>query len=119
MAEGSLFLQDLYFQKIKVNAFYEIVLIKTSLLMTLKVLNVGIQPYGLAQIPGIAKILQGAEDLVGSGILHVLTYRHIFYHMVILHELSPQSKHALSSLLSKESLLTPQLLFPSAAFVLS
>ena len=43
-----LFFDNVYFQKIKVNMFNEIILVKSGFGMSLEIADVGIQPYRLS-----------------------------------------------------------------------
>ena len=66
------------FQKIKIDLIYKAVLGETGSCMPLKFPDVGIQPDRLAQIKGIAHLVQCLEDLVSSCIITVVADSDVF-----------------------------------------
>lgn len=87
--EVSILLDHMNFQKIKLNFFYKIVLIKTRLAVPLKFRDGTFQPDRFPQIELQTDFLQRIKYFVGAGFLPPILDHGIFYHSVILKFLCP------------------------------
>lgn len=89
-----LFLNDLYFQIIKVNGFDEMIPAEPGFCVKLEVLYIGIQPYGLFQVKVAAYLIQAVKYHLGPGLGIVAPADgHILYQMVVFYEFTPHSEH--------------------------
>lgn len=85
----SVLLYDLNFQVIKIDLFDKAVLTETGSGMPLKIMDSGIQPDRLFQIKLNAGLIQRPEDLMGPGILPVVTDNGIPDQMIVPPYFSP------------------------------
>lgn len=84
-----IFLNHLNFQIIKINSLYEIILSESRLTVPLEIRNGLIQPDRLSQIKFIAYLFQGAEYLMGAGIITAIYNTGISQHMIVLENPCP------------------------------
>ena len=85
----SLFFDHLDFQKIKINGIHKAVLVESRFGMPFEFVDIDIQPDWFAEIKFIAYLIQSIENLVGSGIVAVITDGGIFDHTVVFKFFSP------------------------------
>ena len=83
------FLDHLDLQVVEFNMFNEIILIKTSLIMLFEIPHRGIQPDRISQIHLIADFLKSVKNLVGSGIIAVITDNGVLKHAIVFPYFSP------------------------------
>ena len=69
--------------------FNEIILIKTGLIMLFEIPHRGIQPDRISQIHLIADFLKSVKNLVGSGIIAVITDNGVLKHAIVFPYFSP------------------------------
>lgn len=82
--ETSVLLDHMNLQKIKINFFYEIILIETRLAVPLKFGDGAFQPERFPQIELQADLIQRIKYLVSACFLARVLNHGIFYHPVIL-----------------------------------
>lgn len=87
--EVSIFLDHVNFQKIEINFFYKIILMKTRLAVPFKLGDGAFQPDRLSQIELQADFFQRVKYLVGACFLSPVLDHGIFYHAVVLKFLCP------------------------------
>lgn len=84
-----IFLDHMNFQKIEINFFYKIILVKAGFAVPFKFGDGGFQPDGLSQIELQADFLQGVKYLMGAGLLPSVLNNGILYHPIIFKFLCP------------------------------
>lgn len=85
----SILLNNVYFQIIKRNFFYKIILTKTRSAVTLKFRDSGVQPERLSQIKLQADLIQSVKYFVSARFLSSVLDNGIFYHAVVFPFLCP------------------------------
>ena len=83
------FLDHLDLQVVEFNMFNEIILIKAGLIMLFEIPHCGIQPDRISQIHLITDLLKSVKDLVGSGIIAVITDNGVLKHAIVFPYFSP------------------------------
>ena len=78
----SIFFDDLNLQEITIQTFYKIVLGKTRFAVAFEFPDVFVQPDRVAQIKGETNFFQGAEHLVGAGVLMGIFNADVLQHAI-------------------------------------
>lgn len=78
MADTSILFDHMNLQIIKINIFNKIILCEPGLVVTFKILNIGIQPDRLAEVKLITYFIEGMKDFMRSRIIPVVTDNGIF-----------------------------------------
>lgn len=86
---GHILFKNLNFQKVKINGFYKIILIKTGFRIFFKFIHRDVKPDRLAEVELVSDCFQSAEYLMGSGIVAVVANNGIFYEMVVFNNFCP------------------------------
>lgn len=81
--------KNLNFQKVKIDGFYKIILIKTGFRIFFKFIHRDVKPDRLAEVELVSDCFQSAEYLMGSGIVAVVANNGIFYEMVVFNNFCP------------------------------
>ena len=82
-------LSQLGSQKVKIDGFYKIILIKTGFRIFFKFIHRDVKPDRLAEVELVSDCFQSAEYLMGSGIVAVVANNGIFYEMVVFNNFCP------------------------------